>query len=193
MLKISIHERKRDVFYRKILHSALFYGKILREDKLYERTFGGDYVQDISQERQRIFQLNQQRWSMLESCMKPGKLLTASFYERYTKCGNPNCKCAAGELHGPFPWIYQKRKGGKLISTSCNEGKVEDARKFSENYKALRAMREQIREINEEIEILLQSIETINTVDANEFTRKDGERRGRKSKESTKSAEGKDN
>lgn len=38
--------------------------------------------QDLSQIRQKIHQLNQKRWALLEDVMNPGKLLTASFYER---------------------------------------------------------------------------------------------------------------
>jgi hypothetical protein len=31
------------------------------------------------------------------------------------RCGKPSCKCAAGELHGPYWYAYQ-REGGKLRS-----------------------------------------------------------------------------
>src|SRR5690554_3813046 len=107
-------------------------------------------MEDLSQIRQKIYHLNQKRWALLENVMKPGKLLTASFYERMTKCSNPNCKCASGELHGPFPWIYQNRKGEKLISTSCVADKVEDARQFSENYKAFKENCAQIKVLDEQ-------------------------------------------
>lgn len=141
-------------------------------------------MEDLSQVRQKIYQLNQKRWILLQSVMKPGNLLTASFYERFTKCSNPNCKCASGELHGPFPWIYRNRKGEKLISTSCIAEKVEDARIFSENYKKFKENRSKIKELDEEIYRLTAQIETFNEVDAKEFTRKKGENRGRKQKES---------
>lgn len=150
-------------------------------------------MEELSRIRQKIYQLNQKRWSLLDSVMKPGKLLTASFYERYTKCGSQNCKCASGELHGPFPWIYQNRKGEKFISTSCVADKVEDARHFSENYKSFKENWAQIKMLDEEINCLVAQIESFNVVDAEEFTRKEGEKRGRKPKKSEKSVEGEKN
>jgi hypothetical protein len=147
-------------------------------------------MEDVSQIRQRIYQLNQKRTELLQKVMNPGKLLTASFYERMTKCGNPNCRCATGELHGPFPWIYQNLKGQKLISTSCVADKVEDAKRFSENYKLFKESFAQIKSLDEEINQLIAKIQTLNEVDAREFVKKAGERRGRKQKKSEESIEG---
>lgn len=144
-------------------------------------------MEELSKIRQRIRQLNEKRWGLLEHVMTPGKLLTASFYERFTKCSSPNCKCASGELHGPFPWIYQNRKGEKFISTSCLTDKVEDARSFSGNYKSFKADWAQIKMLDEEIYRLVAQIETLNKVDAKEFTMKEGEKRGRKQKKSEES------
>lgn len=150
-------------------------------------------MEELSKIRQRIEQLNEKRWKLLEHVMTPGKLLTASFYERYTKCSSPNCKCATGELHGPFPWIYQNRKREKFISTSCLADKVEDARSFSGNYKSFKADWAQIKVLDEEIHCLIVQLETIHKVDAEEFTRKEGEKRGRKQKKSERSLEGEEN
>lgn len=147
-------------------------------------------MEDLSKIRQNISRLNQKRWSLLQQVMKPGKLLSASFYERYTKCGSPNCKCAKGELHGPFPWIYQNRKGQKLVSTSCRSDKVEDAILFFENYKVFKENCSQIRKLDEEIGNLITRIETLSEVDVKEFTRKEGEKRGRKQKKSEEGIEG---
>lgn len=146
--------------------------------------------QDLSQIRQKIRQLNQKRWTLLENVMNPGKLLTASFYERMTRCSNPNCKCASGELHGPFPWIYQKLKGQKLISTSCVAEKAEDAHRFSENYKLFKENWNRIKELDEEISQLVAQIQSCFEVDVKEFVKKEGERRGRKQKKSNEGAEG---
>jgi hypothetical protein len=141
-------------------------------------------MEDISKVRQNIYLLNKKRSTLLEKVMSPGKLLSASFYIRYTKCGSPNCKCAAGQPHGPFPWIYQNRKGQKLVSTSCRQDKVEDASLFSENYTAFKENYSQIRKLDEEIGNLIMKIETLSEVNVTEFTRKDGEKRGRKQKKS---------
>lgn len=150
---------------------------------------GGKVMEDLSQIRQKIYQLNRKRWALLEDLMKPGKLLTASFYERMTKCSNPNCKCASGELHGPFPWVYQNLKGQKLISTSCAAKKVEDARQFSENYKLFKENWGQVKVLDEEISKLVAQVQCFHEVDAKEFVKKEGERRGRKQKKSNESPE----
>ncbi|HCA29571.1 MAG TPA: hypothetical protein DEP23_08405 [Ruminococcaceae bacterium] len=147
-------------------------------------------MENVSQIRQKIYQLNQRRTELLNNVMKPGKLLTASFYERMTKCGNPNCKCASGDLHGPFPWIYRNQKGKKLISTSCIADKVEDARCFSLNYKSFKENCTKIKALDEEITQLINQIQVLNEVDAKEFVKKVGEKRGRKQKKSEESTEG---
>lgn len=147
-------------------------------------------MEELSKIRQRIYQLNQRRATLLDKVMKPGKLLTASYYERMTKCGNRNCKCASGELHGPFPWIYQNHKGKKLISTSCRADKVEDARSFTENYKLFKENSSRIKELDEEITQLINQIQDLNEVEVTEFVKKVGEKRGRKQKKSEESTEG---
>lgn len=34
-------------------------------------------------------------------------------YERI-RCGKPSCRCARGELHGPYWYVYWRDSGGKL-------------------------------------------------------------------------------
>jgi len=141
-------------------------------------------METISKIRKEIYQLNQKRWALLEKIIKSRELLTASFYERYTKCSNPNCKCAKGELHGPFQWLYQKRKGQKLISTSCAADKVESAKKYAANYQIFKRNWKQVVELDIEINRRIEQIEAVLEVDAKEFIKKkEGENRGRKQKE----------
>jgi len=150
-------------------------------------------MNELSQVRKRIYELNRKRWLLIEKVMSPGELLTAQFYQRYTKCSNPNCKCAKGELHGPFPWIYQNRKGKKRISTTCLPEKVNDAEKFSENYKSFKEKWQNIQKMNEEIDDLIEEILTIQEVNPEIFTKKEDESRGRKQKKGTKSIEREEN
>jgi len=150
-------------------------------------------MNDLSQVRKRIYELNRKRWSLIEKVISPGELLTAQFYQRYTKCSNPNCKCAKGELHGPFPWIYQNRKGKKRISTSCLPDKVNDAVKFSENYKSFKEKWKSIQKTNEEIDDLIQEILIIQEVNPEIFTKKEDESHGRKQKKGKKSIEREEN
>ena len=137
-------------------------------------------MKELSEIRQKIYQLNKERWGFVESILTSGNLLKASFYERHTKCSSPNCKCAHGELHGPFPWIYRNRKGEKLVSTSCNADKVDEAKRCSENYKIFKDTCKKIQNIDAEIASLMGKIEDILEVDTQIFTKKEGEKRGRK-------------
>ena len=150
-------------------------------------------MNELSQVRKRIYELNRKRWLLIEKVMSPGELLTAQFYQRYTKCSNPNCKCAKGELHGPFPWIYQNRKGKKRISTTCLPEKVNDAEKFSENYKSFKEKWQNIQKMNEEIDDLIEEILTIQEVNPEIFTKKEDESHGRKQKKGKKSIEREEN
>jgi hypothetical protein len=90
---------------------------------------------------------------------------------------------------GLFPWIYQNRKGKKLISTSCVADKVEDARQFSENYKIFKENWAQIKALDEQINGLVARIQSLNEVDEKEFIKKVGEKRGRKRKQSEEGTE----
>ncbi len=57
-------------------------------------------MEDILQLRQKIYQLNQKRQALFESVLRPGKLLTASFYERMTKCSNPTASARPANSTG---------------------------------------------------------------------------------------------
>jgi len=67
--------------------------------------------------------------------------------------------------------------------------KVEDARRFSENYKAFKENRAQIKALDQEIDELVAQIQSFYEVDVTEFVKKEGERRGRKQKRSEEGPE----
>jgi hypothetical protein len=144
-------------------------------------------MNDISQLRKKLFQLNQKRWKIMGRIMRSGELLTASVYERFIKCGNKKCKCAEGELHGPFLWINQNRKGEKLISTSCAEEKADIAKEYSKNYKEFKENWDEIRTIDKEIDSIIGQLGVTLKADPEQFVAKRGETRGRKSSQSPSS------
>jgi hypothetical protein len=49
--------------------------------------------------------LRQRKATLLRSLRIPRDLLRASFVERFTTCGKPNCICARGQRHGPFYYL----------------------------------------------------------------------------------------
>jgi hypothetical protein len=58
--------------------------------------------------------LRQRREWLLRSLKIPPDLLRASFVERFTTCGKPNCCCARGERHGPFYYLAVGLKSGQV-------------------------------------------------------------------------------
>ena len=51
------------------------------------------------------------------SCGRPAlppNLLRASFVERFTTCGKPNCACARGQKHGPFYYLTANLGVGQI-------------------------------------------------------------------------------
>lgn len=49
--------------------------------------------------------LRQRKAALLRQSALPPNLLRASFVERFTTCGKPNCACARHHKHGPFYYL----------------------------------------------------------------------------------------
>lgn len=139
-------------------------------------------MEDISKIRQQISNLNTKRTSLLGLIMKTEPFIAAQVYERFKKCGNKNCKCARGELHGPFTWLYQKKKGQKLISTSLKKEVASEALSLASNYKTLLEQRKKIREIDEQLNLLINQLEKILEQDASIYVSKKEISEGRSEK-----------
>ena len=114
---------------------------------------------DLSALRKFIYDLNKKRQEDINRVLNTKPFIAAQIYERYKSCGNQKCKCAKGELHGPFLWIYQKKKGQKVISTTVVKEKAPEAIELAERYVKLLRLRQQIRETDQEINKLLNDYE----------------------------------
>lgn len=136
-------------------------------------------MEELSKVRRQISTLNKNRSVLLNRIMNTEPFIAAQVYERYKKCGNKNCKCAKGELHGPFTWIYQKKKDQKLISTTIKKDIAPEALALAENYKTLQDLRKQVREIDDQINLLLNTIEKILEQDATKYVSKKERTEGR--------------
>ena len=111
--------------------------------------------------------------------MRTEPFIAAQVYERFKKCGSKTCKCSRGELHGPFIWLYQNKKGQKLISTSIKKDVAQEASKLAENYKVLLENRKQVREIDDQINLLINTMEKILEQDATKYAAKKETTEGR--------------
>ncbi|MHB8277764.1 MAG: DUF6788 family protein [Candidatus Humimicrobiaceae bacterium] len=89
---------------------------------------------DISILRKTIYLLEQQRQKAITYLLHPKDMVSGSIYSTYKKCGNKRCRCAKGELHGPFNYI-SKRVDGKTILTFVRRADENKITKMSENYR----------------------------------------------------------
>ena len=116
-------------------------------------------MSDLSLIRQNISRCMQNRDRLLHSILDNKPYIAAQVYERFKTCGNEHCKCKNGELHGPFVWIYQHKKGQKLISTTVATQKMAEARKMAANYQRWQEHRQQLRELDQSIQRHLDEME----------------------------------
>jgi hypothetical protein len=115
---------------------------------------------DLSALRKQVSDENKKRQDYINRVLSSKSFIAAQVYERFKTCGNPNCKCARGELHGPFLWIYQKKKGQKVVSTTVTKDKALEAKELAERYENLLRYRQRIREADQKINELLNEYES---------------------------------
>ena len=80
-----------------------------------------------------------------------GEILRGSLMERYVTCGNPSCKCARGERHGPTWYLSVTLGPGRTTGSIIPDEKVEEVRGWIENYHKLKDQLEKISDINREL------------------------------------------
>ena len=117
--------------------------------------------EDLSALRKKISGLMSYRKEVIDKVLHTRTFIAAQVYDRQIKCGKPNCKCANGELHGPFMWIYQKKKGRKVVSTTVTEDKVTEAKELAARYELLLKQRQKVRETDQKINELLNEFESL--------------------------------
>ena len=79
------------------------------------------------------------------------EILRGSLIERYVTCGNPTCKCARGERHGPMWYLTVTLGPGRTTGGIIGAEHVERVRTWIENYHTLKDHLEKISEINREL------------------------------------------
>lgn len=75
-----------------------------------------------------------------------GPVMRGSVVKLASKCGNSNCRCAQGQKHQQFYFSVSKKGKTKLIF--LGESKVQKARTYSDNYKVMVAILEEMTDIN---------------------------------------------
>jgi hypothetical protein len=95
--------------------------------------------------------LRQRRQGLVQLLPPAGEVLRGSLVERYVTCGNPSCKCARGERHGPMWYLTVTLGPGRTTGGIISANQVEQVRRWIENYQRLKEDLERISEINREL------------------------------------------
>jgi hypothetical protein len=80
-----------------------------------------------------------------------GEILRGSLMERYLTCGNPDCKCARGERHGPVWYLSVTLDQSHRSGSTVPADQVEQVRRWIENYHRVKEQLEKISDINREL------------------------------------------
>lgn len=67
---------------------------------------------------------------------KISTMLNGAVCASYARCGKANCRCASGQLHGPYFHRYQWHNG-RMIKEYVRLADVEETRKACDKYRAL--------------------------------------------------------
>jgi hypothetical protein len=96
--------------------------------------------------------LRQRKASLVRLLSVPVDLLRASYVERFTTCGKPNCACAQGRRHGPFYYLTANLAPGHiaklLLKTPAQQ---QAAQKGVRGYQEHREHLEELSQINAEL------------------------------------------
>lgn len=95
-------------------------------------------------------QLEQRRGRRVKSAPDLTQLLRGSLFERRTHCGEPTCHCATGEGHR-VTCVGVALPGGKNVQVTVPADLVPVVREWTENYKRLWQLIEDVSTINREL------------------------------------------
>ena len=95
--------------------------------------------------------LRQRRQGIAQQLPPVTEILRGSLVERYVTCGNPTCKCAKGERHGPLWYLTVTLGRGRTTGGIIPTEKVDQVRGWIQNYHELKDQLEKISEINREL------------------------------------------
>jgi hypothetical protein len=95
--------------------------------------------------------LRHRRQGLVKLLPPAGEVLRGSLLERYVTCGNPSCKCARGERHGPMWYLTVTLGPGHTTGGIIPAEQVEQVRRWIGNFQRLRDDLEGISEINREL------------------------------------------
>lgn len=97
-------------------------------------------------DKQKMQKLKRRRKTLEKTLAGLGPLMRGSVVELATTCGNPNCRCARGDKHKKL--YYSMSRKGKTTLVYLGKGRATLARQYSDNYKRLLAIVDEMTTIN---------------------------------------------
>ena len=95
--------------------------------------------------------LRQRREGLTQQLPPVSEILRGSLVKRYVTCGNPSCKCARGERHGPVWYLTVTLGRGRTTGGVIGADQLDQVRGWIENYQAVKDRLEKISDINREL------------------------------------------
>ena len=95
--------------------------------------------------------LRQRKQGLAKQLPPVTDILRGSLVERYVTCGNPSCKCAKGDRHGPSWYLTVTLGPGRTTGGIVSEQQLDQVRNWIDNYHQLKERIEKISEINREL------------------------------------------
>jgi len=117
---------------------------------------------DIQEMQKKLSALNDERTRLTFSIVHGKPMVHGMPHEVYRRCGKANCKCAGGQLHGPYPALSVNKDGGqKIVMVKKNDAAI--VIKQSRRYRYFQETLAKIRKINREIDKVLEQIKVAAT------------------------------
>ena len=107
--------------------------------------------------RKRVQSLGAQHASLLARLLDTSAMVKGTFQQVYQRCGKPTCRCVDGQGHLSIriSWTENAKSRTKAIPIAD----VEWVKSMTSNYKKFRKTRQRIRELNDELNRLLDELE----------------------------------
>jgi len=126
----------------------------------------------LSNLRQEIVNLREDRKKLEDSLFRPKKMIRASLVFLANYCGKKDCRCKKGFPHGPYPYLSEKKKK-KTRMTYVKKKNLYEIKAEAEEYARFQHRLARLRKTNEKIRSLLEKIRDINCREVEEYRDKD--------------------
>lgn len=95
--------------------------------------------------------LKRRRKQLLRKLPPLDTVLRGSLIERYKRCGNPRCKCATGQGHGPKYYLSVSHAGKSPQMDYVPQAEHAVVSEYLDSYARVREILEEISQINHEL------------------------------------------